>query len=219
MALRRLLSPMRPALQRALREVRDTLLAEPVSPRVETPRDINLHYCRYVAEAVVDRLPDDAPVRVLEDGGRGYVHTWLALDGRHYDAECVAGVEDYRDLPFFRRHPEAAVHVEPESAPPAALRQRGKEPLYPAVLSRGSGGGRSLFDTRYWRWAVGALALGALLVAVGLAGEWAVAHRLLGPGVSPTPFVDLELLGEVIVLVAPVVFFVLLPAHRASRHR
>ncbi|NIX19685.1 MAG: hypothetical protein GWN07_07540, partial [Actinobacteria bacterium] len=188
------------------------------SPRVETPRDINLHYCRYVAEAVLDRLPDDAPVRILEDGGRGYVHTWLFHDGRHYDAECLDGAPDYRDLPFFRRHPEAAVHVEPETADPAALRQRGREPLYPAVLSRRAGGGPKSFDIRYWRWALGAFVLGASLFAVGLAGEWAVAHRLLGPGVAPRLFLDLELLGEVIVLVGPVVFFVLLPAHRANGH-
>lgn len=118
-------------LERALRDVRETLLEEPVSPRVDDAEDINLHYCRYVAETVADRVGEESGVRVIEDGGRGFAHTWVECDGRHYDAECVEGVDDYRDLPFFQRHPEAAVHVEPGSADQAAVRNRGKEPLYP----------------------------------------------------------------------------------------
>lgn len=118
-------------LQRALRAVRDKLLEEPVSPRVEDPADINRHYCRYVAETVVDRVDDELDARILEDGGRGYAHTWIACDGRHYDAECVEGVTDHHDLPFFQRHSEAAVHVEPGSVDQATVRNRGREPLYP----------------------------------------------------------------------------------------
>lgn len=119
------------AVERALRAVRDKLLEQPVSPRVETPADINTHYCRYVARTVVDRVGDDVDVRIVEDGGRGYAHTWLVHDGRHYDAECVEGVDDYRDLPFFQRHPEAAVHLEPGDVDLATLRNRAREPLYP----------------------------------------------------------------------------------------
>jgi hypothetical protein len=122
---------MSEALQRALRAVRDELLEEPVSPRVEVPADINLHYCRYVAETVVDRVEDELDARILEDGGRGYAHTWIACDGRHDDAECVEGVADHHDLPFFQRHPEAAVHVEPGAVAQATVRNRGREPLYP----------------------------------------------------------------------------------------
>lgn len=113
-----------------LRDVRDELLEEPVSPRVETPRDINRHYCRHVAETVADRV-DDADLRILEDGARGFAHVWLACDGRHHDAECVEGVGEYTDLPFFQRHPEAAMHPEPESVDQSALRRRGRVPLYP----------------------------------------------------------------------------------------
>lgn len=115
----------------ALREVRETLLSNPVSPRVETPADINRRYCRYVAETVVDRVGDDHDVQILEDGGRGFVHTWIRHDGRHYDAECIEGVTDYRNLPFFQRHPEAVVHVEPGDVKQSTIRNRGKGPLYP----------------------------------------------------------------------------------------
>jgi hypothetical protein len=114
-----------------LREVRDTLLEEPVSPRVETPADIGEHYCRYVAQTVADRVSDETDVRVVQDGGAGHAHVWLVSDGRHYDAECVEGVDDYHDLPFFQRHPEAAIHVEPGGADQRQIRHRGGEPLYP----------------------------------------------------------------------------------------
>lgn len=118
-------------IERALRDVRDKLLENPVSPRVEEPEDINIHYCRYVANSVAERVGDRYDVQILEDGGRGFAHTWIAIDGRHYDAECIEGVDDYRGLPFFRRHPEAAVHVEPGTTGQADIRNRGTEPLYP----------------------------------------------------------------------------------------
>jgi hypothetical protein len=118
-------------ITRILRDVRDTLLEEPVSPRVAAPHEINEHYCRYVAETVVERASDERDVRVLQDGGSGYAHAWVAADGKHYDAECVEGVDDYRNLPFFRRHPEAAKHVEADSVSRERLRKRGLNPLYP----------------------------------------------------------------------------------------
>lgn len=119
------------ALERALWDVRDTLLSKPVSPRVDDPEDINKHYCRYVAETVAERVDDQYDVRILEDGGRGFAHTWIAVDGRHYDAECIEGVEDYTELPFFRRHPEAAIRVEDATTAHADIRKRGVVPLYP----------------------------------------------------------------------------------------
>lgn len=118
-------------LQSVLREVRDTLLSEPVSPRVDSAADINTHYCRYVAETVAERLGADVDVRILEDGANGYAHVWLARDGRHYDAECIEGVTEYSNLPFFQRHPEAVRHVESGSTGQAVLRGRGLTPLYP----------------------------------------------------------------------------------------
>lgn len=120
-------------LERALRDVRDTLLTKPVSPRVESPADINLHYCRFVAESVADELGDEYELQILEDGGRGFVHTWIAWNGRHYDAERPEGVDDYHDLPFFTRHPEAAIHVERATADPADIRRRFGDALYPHI--------------------------------------------------------------------------------------
>ncbi|MFP4591032.1 MAG: hypothetical protein ACLFM8_06185 [Halobacteriales archaeon] len=121
---------MTSAITEALRDVRDHLIDEPVQPPVETARDVNRSHCRYVAEAVATRL-DDHDVQVLADGGHGYAHTWLFHDGRHYDVECVEGVEDYRDLPFFRRHPEAAVRPVEGPTDQSALRRRGTDPTHP----------------------------------------------------------------------------------------
>lgn len=121
-------------LEQSLRDVRDKLLSNPVSPRVETPADINNHYCRYVAEKVVERVGKQCDLQILEDGGRGFVHVWIACDGRHYDAECIEGVDDHQNLPFFQRHPEAVIHIEPGTANQAEIRNRGVDPLCPDIL-------------------------------------------------------------------------------------
>lgn len=204
-------------LQRALREVRDTLLREPVSPAVEEPADINLHYCRYVARSVVEAVDDDA-IDIVEDGGKGYVHTWIHCDGRHYDAECIEGVEDYHQLPFFQRHPEAAMHVEPVTTDPGALRNRGGGTLYPPGLTPGRSerSGRTVAPSDK-RWALAAMLGGILLVSISFGGEWAIRQYLLQVSASMQALlVDLELIGFVVLLAAPVVFLFIRPAHRAS---
>lgn len=119
------------ALKQELRAVRDTLLEQPVSPRVATPADINRHYCRYVADTVAERVGDRCDITVLEDGGHGFAHTWLYQAGSHFDAECIDGVADHRELPFFQRHPKAAMHVEPGDLAHDSVRHRGEGPLYP----------------------------------------------------------------------------------------
>lgn len=206
------------ALERELAAVRETLLANPVSPRVETPRDINQHYCRYVAETVVERVGDRDDVEVVEDGARGFAHTWVVCDGRHYDAECVEGVDDYRALPFFRRHPEAALRPEPGSADFAALRRRGREPLYPQILSADTPDGDRRFDTLDGGTvALGGVVLGLALAAVGVAGEWSIhAHLLRLPEWGDVLFFDFEVVGVLLALLAPLLVTVLLADHRAS---
>lgn len=203
-------------LKQVLREVRDKLLSNPVSPRVEEPADINLHHCRYVAETVADQTPDNINIEILEDGGRGFAHTWLWCDGRHYDAECIDGVDDYRDLPFFQRHPEAAIHVEPGTTDPADLRGRGCEPLYPDVFSSGaSERGEPIELPDYWIPGIGGVCVGIFLLLIGITGEWAVHVHLLRQTASlQLLFYDLEVLGEVIAILSPVVFFFLLPSHQ-----
>lgn len=161
-------------LREAIREVRDTFLTEPVSPRVATPRDINLHYCRYVAETVANDVAGAADVEILEDGGRGFVHTWIACDGRHYDAECIDGVADYRDLPFFKRHPESAIHVEPASTDPSRVRNRGRRPLYPPMFDPVRSHGQRSDRRGYRRLATAGSVLGLGLLILGAMGTWSV---------------------------------------------
>lgn len=202
-------------LRAALREVRDKLLSNPVSPRVETPRDINLRYCRYVAMTVADAVGDQCDFEILEDGGRGFVHTWISHEGRHYDAECLDGVADYRDLPFFERHPEAAVHVVPASTNPAKIRDRGRRPLYPATLgTRRSPDTKPFTSTRYRKLALVGVVFGLGLILIGAVGRLAIHDHVVQPmPVLSVLFQDLEMLGELVALVAPLLFFVLLPAH------
>lgn len=200
-------------LRQTLQAVRDTLLSKPVSPQVEAPADINLHYCGYVAETVVEQLPEDMDVEILEDGGRGYAHTWIRYNGRHYDAECIEGVADYRDLPFFRRHPEAANRVVPSTVDPSTLRNRGGKTLYPAIFSTDSEPEHVVFGhTDYWPHAVAGVILGLLLVLAGLAGEWTIqASVLRDTALTDALIFDLKVLGGLIALVSPIVFFSSLP--------
>jgi hypothetical protein len=57
-------------------------------PQVKPPLDIDWEQ--------LDRLSEDA-------GFSGLTHTWLELDGLHYDAEAPDGVENFFDLPFLQR--------------------------------------------------------------------------------------------------------------------
>lgn len=200
-------------VKRTLRDVRDKLLSNPVSPRVEAPADINLHYCRYVAETVEEELSEDMDIEILEDGGQGYAHTWVRSHGRNYDAECIDGVEDYRNLPFFQRHPEAANRVVPATVDPAALRNRNRGALYPVFLSPDSTGAEGADGVPYWCHAIAGVLIGVLLLVIGLAGEWAIEAQILrDTAFLYTMFYDIEILGKLIALLTPIVFFLLLPA-------
>ena len=57
----------------------------------------------------LDRLSEDA-------GFSSGTHVWLTMDGLHYDAEAPEGVENFFELPFFRRVVAAWV-VERNAAP------------------------------------------------------------------------------------------------------
>ena len=39
-------------------------------------------------------------------------HVWLYFRGRHYDAECPEGVNDFLDLPVYKRSREQ-INIEP----------------------------------------------------------------------------------------------------------
>lgn len=178
--------------------------------------NINLHDCRCVAGTVVEWLGDDADVEIVEDGRRGFVHTWIVHDRRHYDAECIEGVTDHRDLPFFQRYPEAAIHMEPSTVDPASLRQRGTEPLYPEIFTFDPSAELGhVSRTMYWKYALAGLLLGGVLTLIGVSGEWALHHHLFGQSSSlRTLFIDLEIIGEMILVISPIVSFVLLATQR-----
>lgn len=77
------------------------------------PEEINCGFCVDFAEQLNAKLVDRGVLDgvLLDSGdlgaglryGRGE-HVWLWLRGRHYDAEAPEGVEDWRDLPFFKRN-------------------------------------------------------------------------------------------------------------------
>lgn len=173
-----------------------------------------------MAETVADRVDDELDVVILEDGGRGYVHTWLAYDGRHYDAECVEGVADHRDLPFFERHPEAAIHLEPESTDPAQVRHRGEAPLYPSFLSPDRSDWGPVDRRAFLKFVVAGIAAGLVLFLVGYAGQWAIRTQAVGwPSSIGVLMYDIELVGELLVIISPIVFYLILPAHLETLRR
>lgn len=64
---------------------------------------------------------------------------------------------------------------------------------------------------------VAGVIIGVLLLLIGLTGEGALhEHILQQSGSLQMLFYDLEIVGELLVLVAPIVFFFLLPAHRGQ---
>lgn len=90
----------------------DWLAANELSAAVE----VNSGMCEEFAIDLSERMPGSQVV-YTEDfvdwdsdehpGG----HAWVALEGKHYDAECLEGVSDWKTLPFFVRR------VQPESKP------------------------------------------------------------------------------------------------------
>lgn len=77
------------------------------------PEEINGGYCADFSELLVDTLRkrhgvvaisvDSGDVAVNLRHGRGE-HVWTYFEGRHYDSEAPEGVEDWLELPFFKRN-------------------------------------------------------------------------------------------------------------------
>lgn len=77
----------------------------PVDPDFPlSPRHINQGRCELFAMDVLLKVPG-ARVRSTGALTREELpeHYWVLYNGRHYDAEAPEGVENWRDLPFFRR--------------------------------------------------------------------------------------------------------------------
>lgn len=72
-----------------------------------SPRECNDGYCWFVADKVVQQL-GRGRAREESEYPSGYFgtnaqHTWVEVDGRHYDVETPRGVNDPRQLGYFRR--------------------------------------------------------------------------------------------------------------------
>jgi hypothetical protein len=65
-----------------------------------TPEEINSGKCFDWAAIVFD-LVEGSKIAGHNVAGNG--HTYVEIDGRCYDAECYEGVDDWLDLPFFKR--------------------------------------------------------------------------------------------------------------------
>jgi hypothetical protein len=90
-------------IQDAIREVTNALGL--------SPYDINNGYCYEWAEQVYERLASTHKVELWEvPFGMGDTsHAFLRIDGRFYDAELPAGVEDHAGLPLFTKLPPQPV--------------------------------------------------------------------------------------------------------------
>lgn len=75
---------------------------------VERPQDVNRGHCTTVARRVRDEIPDaERHVARAVFRGRTYrqypAHTWVEVNGLHYDAERPRGTEHWQNLPIFVR--------------------------------------------------------------------------------------------------------------------
>ena len=72
---------------------------------VTTPFQINDGYCEEWALNVEDAIPGAIEHDTPEDF-TGPGHVWVEIDGKHYDAETLQGVKDWKDLAVFRKSKE-----------------------------------------------------------------------------------------------------------------
>lgn len=72
-------------------------------PEPDGPADLNNGFCNAVAADLLDALDEPAGAVIHEAFSRNARHQWLEVDGRHYDAEVPAGVDDFEDLPIWSR--------------------------------------------------------------------------------------------------------------------
>ncbi|MBI3416717.1 MAG: hypothetical protein HY043_15605 [Verrucomicrobia bacterium] len=71
------------------------------------PCDINNGNCDYFAEDFLfasKTLGNLGEFFVTPDDEDLPRHCWACVSGKHFDAEAPEGVEDWRDLPIFKKH-------------------------------------------------------------------------------------------------------------------
>jgi hypothetical protein len=77
--------------------------------RGTSPRDINAGGCEDFQQDVIaagklcGATAELCTENFPEEGARLPGHCWVQHEGRHYDAEAPDGVEDWQDLPIFKR--------------------------------------------------------------------------------------------------------------------
>lgn len=76
----------------------------------EHPYDINNGKCGILARIVAERLEEAEPRTTGQMYDQEppypseyYGHTWIYYKGKHYDAEELEGVENWKNLPIFNR--------------------------------------------------------------------------------------------------------------------
>lgn len=99
-----------------VRETVETVLYEFIheegSPHVHDAVEINGGHCRWFADRVLERL-GSLPGVTRHDAWD--IHTWIEVDGKHYDAEVVEGVDDPHDLPLWKRLTNARLETAAEA--------------------------------------------------------------------------------------------------------
>lgn len=83
-----------------------TVIKEMVATWGESARSINDGDCERFAQEVEKLIPDAKPVWDWFDLSKGYngLHCFIRYKDRFYDSESPEGVEDWADLPFFKRN-------------------------------------------------------------------------------------------------------------------
>ena len=85
--------------------IQNTLATFPCSKHGQESKAwrINCGDCEDFAIIVVDKIHDAQMTHTenYEDGVHYTGHAWITIHGKHYDAECSIGVDNWRDLPIF----------------------------------------------------------------------------------------------------------------------
>jgi hypothetical protein len=98
----------------AITETVEALIADDDLDDVDSRERVNDGHCNTLAADVLDALGHPPSLRRLFVSDGHQSHYWLSIYNRHYDAERPFGVDDWKDLPFFTRHPHLTHSGPPE---------------------------------------------------------------------------------------------------------
>jgi hypothetical protein len=92
-------------LEEAIAQRTAEMVEEEQYPAVKTPSEINEGWCWTLAEDVYLRLGCPDNIRILGAGTMNELHRWLEFNDQHFDAETQKGVNDWKELPYWRDVP------------------------------------------------------------------------------------------------------------------